>query len=237
MSNEARDQQLYRYPNSGVLRNKLDLRDGEALAHAEARLVENRADQGVPRGNFDQAHLCSIHHHLFQDVYEWAGQIRQTIINKDSGSGEKDDGLFHHPSMIEAGLTDLHKRLSDQQFLRGLSADQFANEAAEYIGDLNRLHPFREGNGRTQLQYLKQLGVHAGYDIDLTQFDRASWVQASIEANGFQTDRMAECIRRGIGGNTQVLDIDEVKREAQERLQKQRQDRSQRQDNGQGEDI
>jgi len=230
MSNEDRDEQLYRYPDSKVLRNKLGLRDTDALNLIEADLIANRVEQGVPRGNFDLKHLCDIHRHLFQDVYEWAGEPRQVDIAKGQS-------WFHPHDRLVIGMADIHGRLSEQKFLRGLSADQFANEAAEYLGDVNRLHPFREGNGRTQLQYLKQLSVQAGHDIDLTRFDRASWVQASIEANKFETDRMAECIRRGIGGNTQVLDMDEIKREAQERIQKQRRDRSQRHDNDQGEDI
>lgn len=94
------------------------------------------------------------------------------------------------------------KLISTQDFLQGLSADDFAAEAAEYIGDLNRLHPFREGNGRTQLQtqlqYLKQLGAQAGHPIDLTRFEQKSWIQASIESGRFETALMRECIRQAI---------------------------------------
>ena len=198
MNNEERDQQLYRYPDSNVLRNKLDLRDGATLNRTEARFVEIRSREGIPSGNFDLAHLSSIHRQLFQDIYEWAGEVRQTNIGKRGASGEAGDGRFHHHSLIVAGVEDLHRRLSAQDFLKGMKPANFAQDAAEYIGDINRLHPFREGNGRTQLQYLKQLGQRAGHHIDLIRFDRKSWIQASIEANKFETGRMAACIRNAM---------------------------------------
>lgn len=227
MNNEERDQRLYRYPDSEVLRNKLDIRDGQKLARVEARLVENRVEQGVPGGNFDQKHLSDIHGHLFQDVYEWAGQFRQVDFHKDI--------WFHPPGRLETGMADIHKRLSDQDFLRGLSQEQFSREAAEYIGDVNRLHPFREGNGRTQFQYLKQLGDHAGHPVDLTRFERESWIQASIEANRYETARMAQCIRTGIGGEAQPqgLDLGELKAKAEARRDRQLQS----QGYDQGEDL
>ena len=76
MRNSEKDQKLYTYPNSPVLRNKLDLRDADALERAERLLVQQRIEEGIPRGNFSLDHLQAIHRHLFQDVYEWAGDIR-----------------------------------------------------------------------------------------------------------------------------------------------------------------
>ncbi|PCJ62738.1 MAG: cell division protein [Bacteroidetes bacterium] len=191
MSNEDRDRFLYKYPNSDVLRNKLGLIDGKALADAEIYLVSQRVRQGVPTGDFGLSHLQGIHKHLFQDVYDWAGQIRQVEFSKgDSG--------FHPKDRIEMAMADVQKRLASQQFLRGLSREDFAKEAAEFIGDVNRTHPFREGNGRTQFQYLKQLGKQAGHNIDLSRFEQKSWIQASIDANRFKSDRMAQCIEQSI---------------------------------------
>lgn len=187
MTNEERDKELYRFPDSDVLRNKLDIHDPDRLRDVEARLVATRAEEGVPTGNFDLDHLRGIHRHLFQDVYEWAGELRQVDFHKGNSA-------FHPYSRIDMGMADVHKRLSDQEFLKGLSPEKFASEAAEYMGDVNRLHPFREGNGRTQFQYLKQLGDRAGHSVDLTRFERDTWIQASIEAHGFKTDKMAKCI-------------------------------------------
>lgn len=228
MSNADRDRQLYRYPDSNVLRNRLDIRDAEELGRVEARLVENRIEQGVPTGAFDLEHLQDIHRHLFQDVYDWAGDLRQTVT-------EKGETIFPLNPPLDMGMADVHRRLRDQDYLRNLSRDTFSRDAAEYIGDVNRLHPFREGNGRTQLQYLKQLGEQAGHSVDLTRLERDTWIQASIEANGFQTDRMAQCIGTAIVSNEQVqgLDFNDLKAKAEAR--RSRQEQSQGYD--QGEDL
>lgn len=191
MSNEDRDKALYKYPDSNVLRNRFGITDPVLLDRRERQFVTERTADGVPSGRFDLAHLQGIHKHLFQDVYEWAGEIRKVDIGK-GGYG------FHPHGRIEMGMADVHKRLDQQSYLRGLHRDKFAVEAAEYIGDVNRLHPFREGNGRTQLQYLKQLGEQADHKIDLSRFERKSWIQASIEANKFETTRMADCINKSI---------------------------------------
>lgn len=191
MNNEDRDKALYKYPDSNVLRNKFGITDAVLLERNERRFVQTRIEQGAPNGQFDIKHLQGIHKHLFQDVYEWAGEIRKVDIHK-GGSG------FHPYNRIDMGMADVHKRLSDQNYLRGLGRDKFVTNAAEYIGDVNRLHPFREGNGRTQIQYLEQLGQQAGHKIDASRFERKSWIQASVEANKFDTGRMADCINTSI---------------------------------------
>ena len=232
MNNEERDQALYKYPGSDVLRNKLGIQDAETLDMRERQLVSLRVREGVPGGDFDVRHLQNIHHHLFQDVYEWAGELRQVEFHKGGYQ-------FLSPKRLEMGMADVHKRLSEQQFLQGRSADDFATEAAEYIGDINRLHPFREGNGRTQLLFLQQLGEQAGHTIDLTRFTRETWIPASIESTRFHSARMAECIKIAVSTEQQrqELDLDKVKQKAEEHLRKERESRSQSQDNGQGKDI
>jgi cell filamentation protein len=64
----------YAYPGTTVLRNLLDIRDRSVLEAFEVEISTLRAEEPLPKGAFDPAHYCSIHHHLFQDVYEWAGQ-------------------------------------------------------------------------------------------------------------------------------------------------------------------
>lgn len=72
----------YVWPGSDVLRNRLGIRDAADLNVTERRLVLQRAREGVPTGHFDLAHLRAIHRHLFQDVYDWAGEIRTVEIRK-----------------------------------------------------------------------------------------------------------------------------------------------------------
>ena len=72
----------YLWPGTATLRNKLGILDGDLLDYHERELVTQRTRQGVPGGNFDLAHLRAIHLHLFQDVYDWAGQIRTVEMSK-----------------------------------------------------------------------------------------------------------------------------------------------------------
>lgn len=183
----------YTYPHSTVLRNKLGVIDAAELDQTERRLVAQRAAEGIPAGPFDLDHLKAIHQHLFQDVYEWAGEIRTVELNKD---GQQ----FQFRRFIETGMTDVHRRLSDAKFLKGLDRAGFANEAARIMGDVNYVHPFREGNGRAQLFYLEQLAEQAGHPLDLARLDPARWMEASRRSHEGDYAGMAEEIGRACEG-------------------------------------
>ena len=177
----------YLYPGTEILRNKLDIRDADLLDRVERRLAVARIALGVPTGDFDLDHLRAIHRHLFQDVYDWAGEIRTVEIAKGGSQ-------FQFRQYIATGMVDVHRRLVTRDFLRGLSPDEFAAAAGEIIGDVNYVHPFREGNGRTQLLYLDLLAIHAGHPIDITRFDRSRWMAASQSAHRGDYGPMARCI-------------------------------------------
>ena len=70
--------------------------------------------------------------------------------------------------------------------------------AGPVLGDVNHVHPFREGNGRTQLQYLKQLAERAGHEIDLTRIERAAWLDASRRSNAGDHAAITRCIRQAL---------------------------------------
>ena len=161
----------YCYPPSfTVLRNKLDIGDAPTLEAAERQFVTQRLLEAVPTGDFDLAHLKAIHRHLFQDLYEWAGEIRTVEI-------EKEGSRFQPRRFIEAGMADIHRRIVAAAYFQGASPAAFAEGAGPVLGDVDHVHPFREGNGRTQLQYLKQLARRAGHRLDLTRLDRKSWME------------------------------------------------------------
>jgi cell filamentation protein len=188
MSDEA-----YCYPpDFTVLRNRFGIRDADALDVVERFYVARRQRQHLPSGDFDLTHLRALHHHLFQDVYDWAGEIRTVEISK---AGHQ----FQFRRFIETGMTDVHRRLAARHFLRGLPAEDFAREAGEILGDVNYAHPFREGNGRTQLVYLKQLAAQAGHRLDLRRLDKDAWMEASREAHLGQYDAMRSCIAAALG--------------------------------------
>ena len=163
-------------PDYTVLRNRLAIRNAADLDRAERQFVVERAAQLVPQGDFDLNHLRAIHRHLFQDIYEWAGEIRTVELSK---RGQQ----FQLQRYIETGMADVSRRIAEARYFRGASPADFAQRAGIIIGDVNFAHPFREGNGRTQLQYLKQLGERAGYELELSRIQRDSWGSASREAH------------------------------------------------------
>lgn len=178
----------YVYPGTLIPKNKLGIRDERLLDLHERELVINRIAEGAPTGDFDLKHLQAIHRHLFQDIYDWAGQIRTVEISKD---GHR----FQFRKYIETGLADVHRRILARDYLTDLSGGGFAEAAAEIIGGVNYVHPFREGNGRTQLLYLKQLAARAGHAIDLKKLSPAAWLEASRRAHQLDHDPMAQAIK------------------------------------------
>lgn len=167
---------LYLYSGSPVLRNKLGITDKERLEQIERLFVVERAAEGIPTGRFDLAHLRAIHWHLFQDIYEWAGELRKVEIAKDGHQFQ-----FRH--YLETGMADVARRLEKAKFLTGLSRADFAAKAGEIMGDVNYVHPFREGNGRAQLYFLEQLAEQAGHPIDLRRLDPQRWITACRAAH------------------------------------------------------
>ena len=140
----------YCYPGTGVLKNRLDLRTQAELDAFEAAITTQRADEPLPAGQFDADHYRAIHHHLFQDVYDWAGQIRSVRIMKGGNT-------FCFPENIDAQMRRAFAELARANQLRDLDSESFAVKAAHFIAELNAIHPFREGNGRTQSVFLGQL--------------------------------------------------------------------------------
>jgi len=189
------DDDPYCYPGSTVLRNKLGLTDPEQLAKVERRLVVQRAIAGPPSGQFDLEHLCAIHRHLFQDIYWWAGEIRIIEIAKSGHQFQ-----FRFRRFITTGMADIHRRLVHANFLKGTTRSAFAAAAGTIIGDVNYVHPFREGIGRTQLLYLEQLAEQAGHPLNLGLLDPARWLLASRSAHGGDyapmTAEIARVLRR-----------------------------------------
>lgn len=177
----------YLIPGTQVLANRLNIANAKDLDQAERLLVVQRRLEGPPTGNFDLKHLQAIHYHLFQDVYEWAGQLRTVEINKGGSQ-------FQFRQFIQTGMADIHKRLGKKRFLSDLSADAFATEAADILSDVNFVHPFREGNGRAQLEYLRQLGLQAGHDVNPDNLDPDTWQMASKAAFDGSNLEMAKAI-------------------------------------------
>ena len=184
-------------PDFTVLRNRLGLRDAVVLDFHEREIVAQRIAEGAPTGDFDLRHQRAIHRHLFQDVYDWAGELRTVEIAKGGSQ-------FQFQRFIGAGMADVHRRLVGRTYLEGLDLDEFAREAGVVIGDVNYVHPFREGNGRTQLLYLEQLAIRAGHPLSIRLLDRDQWMDASQASHGGDYARMADCIRHAVEASTML---------------------------------
>ena len=179
----------YCYPGTTVLINLLGTPDQVKLDAFEAEMTADRATEPLPAGRFSYQHYCAIHRHLFQDVYPWAGKIRTVRIAKEGSA-------FCYPEHIDREMRQLFAELAKQRRLRGLDARTFAKKAAHLLAELNAIHPFREGNGRTQLSFLVALAEHAGHPMDLDRFDPQAMLRATIASFGGSEEPLETLIRK-----------------------------------------
>ena len=180
--------------SSGVLKNRLGIGDETTLEQAEADIVAARsfelAQDPLP-GGFDLAHLRGIHKRLFGDVYDWAGQLRTVDISKGGNN-------FAHHAHLEHAAAKIFQQLAEEHHLAGLNPDGFAARAAHYMGELNALHPFREGNGRAQREFISHLAQVNGYYVAWEGIDGAALLAASIASFHGDTSRLAKLIRESL---------------------------------------
>jgi len=158
----------YCYPGTDVLRNKAEITNAEDLDAYEGELSTLRSIEILENpvaGQFDLAHLQRIHLALFQDVYDWAGEIRTVDISRGNSR-------FANVSFIEAAANDIFNKLARENWLKGLDADALSTRLAHYLSEINALHPFREGNGRVQRIFISQLSQSAGYQLDYSDLEQ-----------------------------------------------------------------
>lgn len=164
----------YADPVTGVLRNKLGLSAAEELEAAEreithAALIFLKESPVVP--SYGLRHLCAMHRRIFGDIYDWAGQLRTVAIAKGT--------WFCLPQYIESAAAEVFRALHGENLLRGLPRDAFTERLTYYLGEVNAIHPFREGNGRAQRAFFEQLAGEAGFILDWQHLDADRNVAAS----------------------------------------------------------
>lgn len=164
----------YTDPLSGVLRNRLGITDRDRLQQVEAALsraaLAELALHDLP-GSYDMPHLQAFHRELFDDLYPWAGSVRTVWIAKTDA--------FCPPQHIESYAAAVFGSLAKEHHLRGLDRAAFVERVTHYFAEVNAIHPFREGNGRTQRAFFRQLSSRAGWAIDWTALDPEENVTAS----------------------------------------------------------
>jgi cell filamentation protein len=186
-------QDPYCYPGTGVLRNLIDIHDDEILAVAEREITMVAANEieFIPPP-YDLKHLCRIHAQLFGDLYDWAGELRTIDIAK---GGTR----FCWVSRIRPEANKIFERLKQANWFEGLSRTALVPLIAEFYGDLNMVHPFREGNGRAQRLLFEHLIINAGYQIDWWPVSEAEWLQANIDSVDCDYTALAGIFERCIG--------------------------------------
>jgi cell filamentation protein len=181
-------QDPYCYSGTSVLKNRLGLRTQAELEAFEAFITAQRADEPLPPGGLSYTHYRAIHRHLFQDVYAWAGRIRSVRIAMQGS-------MFAYPEHIDREMRRLFRRLAAEAHYRNLDKAAFAKKSAHFVAELNAIHPFREGNGRTQLTFLTLLAERAGHPLDLRRLRPAAVLGATIRSFAGNEDALERVIR------------------------------------------
>ena len=149
----------------GELRNLLGAQSAEEFQELEAQIVfANELEieaTDIPRTN-DFNEILLIHKQLFKGVYDWAGNIRTVDIKKNDDGAE----FFLVVSKILGAADYVFTELAKENCLKGLNKDDFAKRLAHHYDQLNYIHPFREGNGRTQRVFWSRVAHDAGYEIN-----------------------------------------------------------------------
>ncbi|WP_310195573.1 putative adenosine monophosphate-protein transferase Fic [Pseudomonas hunanensis] len=169
-------QDAYCYPGTSILKNLLGIENDEQLFIAErdfSELAASQIDFCLPP--YDLGYLQRLHRLLFQDVYDWAGEIRTLDISKG-------DTRFCTVTRIEPESVKILAAMEVEGWFEGYDRAALISAVAESFGDLNMVHPFREGNGRAQRILFEHLILNAGFQIDWWQADPQEWVDANIAA-------------------------------------------------------
>ncbi|WP_375613215.1 type II toxin-antitoxin system protein adenylyltransferase VbhT [Bartonella sp. AP153HLJHH] len=184
----------YTDPETGVMYNRFGIKDKATLQRVESTISYVKSFEFVHTpigGKFDLDYMKEIHRRLFGDIYEWAGQVRLVDIAKGNS-------MFASYNQIESYAPKITKKLAKEQYLRGFGAYDFSQRAGYYMGELNALHPFREGNGRTQREFMVQLAREAGYHINWKGIERQEMTRASIEAHFGNSEYLSALIYKNL---------------------------------------
>jgi cell filamentation protein len=158
----------YCFPGTNILRNLpgiLDRAELEVFESLNVAIAAVALYQNPPRIT-DLTYLKSIHRTLFGEVYPWAGETRRDLghMTKTRASGSV--VTYGNSAYVDTELARMFSLLASDNYLRGLPLDRFALRAAYFYGELDAIHPFREGNSRTLRAIFHGVAHNAGYLAD-----------------------------------------------------------------------
>jgi len=184
----------FTYSGSSVLKNKENIADDIAFENWLSERTQARSLQLYfmpPPAEFNSHYLKEIHQHLFQDAFEWAGYTRDVPFTFSDGTTASMPSMskqgakvgFAFGKQIQKGLEAFDNTLKERDYLKGLSREEFVEQAAGMFAFLNHVHPFREGNGRTQRAFFEKLAAAAGHKLDFSVVTAERMTLASIAAS------------------------------------------------------
>ncbi len=169
-------QSSYCYHDSNVLKNKLNIRDNKLLKTAEEEITlikQMELFKNPIKGNFSKAHLMNIHKFIFEDIYSFAGKIRREQISKA-------DTMFYPPNLIDRELDKVFVKIKEKNMLKETDEEKIFDNLAYVMAELNIIHPFREGNGRSIREFIRLMAKRMGYDLNWGNVDKEELLEASI---------------------------------------------------------
>lgn len=189
------------YENTTCLINKFDICDEEKLKKVEADITFAKAtilESNPISDKFDLEHYKAIHRFLFEDIYDWAGTFRTVDMAKKGTS-------FCSEDQLEDVARNCFDRLAENNLFSDLDRDEFVDAIVDFYCVTNMLHPFREGNGRTQRIFISQLIHHNGYDFDFSDIDSDDLMIATIQAANGVTDFLKQLFDENISAQSNEI--------------------------------
>ncbi len=173
---------IYIDKKTGVLRNLLGITDEDTLIFVESGVVTKRLHElyEKPLKIKGIESLFLIHKHLFQDIYSWAGTKRTVEISKDGNQ-------FFPTSFFATAFLYIDSLIAEYKIIKKENKRELAHKLAEILDNINHLHPFREGNGRAQREFLRLLALEKGLLLDLNPLENANvynrYMKGTINGN------------------------------------------------------
>ncbi|MFC1098370.1 Fic/DOC family protein [Pasteurella multocida] len=162
-----------------VLVNKLGIRDQAKLDVYESKIIVSLMPSRPKLVDFSLEEIKDVHHHLFKDIYPWAGELRNYTTGRAIIP-------FARPEMIESFYKkEIYDKLKKENYLQDCDQNEFSRRAAFFINEFNAIHPFIDGNGRLTRIFLEDLAEKNGYTININLINKENWYLAM--ENGFLT--------------------------------------------------
>ncbi len=169
-------QSIYCYPGTNVLKNKLNIKDNKLLKTAEEEITlikQMELLKNPIKGNFSKSHLMNIHRFIFEDIYPFAGKIRREQISKANT-------MFYPPNLIDRELGKVFSKIKEENMLKESDEEKIFDNLAYVMAELNIIHPFREGNGRSIREFIRLMAKRMGYDLNWGNVGKEELLEASI---------------------------------------------------------